>query len=141
MNVMPLVVLGMVPGEGKPESGKNPAATPNVVDILIEYAGDGSPSAHPDPAYVRKGGTITWHTEVGNEEPFEILAGGRLHRAAEIVARGEAVHVLGIVGAYAAPERVRADHNLRPSDTYVVGQHGLGCTSRTLRVFAERRPE
>ena len=40
-----------------------------------------------------------------------------------------------------APERIRADHDLRPSDTYVVGQHGLGCTSRTLRVFAERRPE
>ena len=40
-----------------------------------------------------------------------------------------------------APERIRADDHLRPSDTYVVGQHGLGCTSRTLRVFAERRPE
>jgi hypothetical protein len=91
MNVMPLVVLGMVPGEGKPESGKNPAATPNFVDILIEYAGDGTPSAHPDPAYVRKGGTITWHTEVGNEEPFEILP-----KLAWIDERGPALDVLAL---------------------------------------------
>lgn len=91
MNLMPLVGFGMVPGEGKPESDKDAAATPAFVDILIKYAPDGAPSAHPDPALVRKGGTITWHTEVGNELPFEILP-----KLAWIDERGPSVDVLAL---------------------------------------------
>ncbi|GAB3353897.1 hypothetical protein [Lysobacter tyrosinilyticus] len=93
MNVMPLVVLGMVPGaEGKSEGEKGGApATPAFVDILIEYALDGSPSAHPDPAYVRKGGTITWHTQSGVDAPFEILP-----KVAWIDDRGPSLDVLAL---------------------------------------------
>ena len=91
MNVMPLVVLGMMPGEGKLESGKNPAATPSFVDILIEYADDGTPSARPDPAYVCVGCTISWHTSVGNDVPFEIVP-----KLAWIDERGPALDALGL---------------------------------------------
>lgn len=76
MNVMPLVVFGMVPDvEGKPGSEKNVGGSgaPDSVDILIEYANDGTPSAHPDHALVRRGGVITWHTPAGVNEPFDIL--------------------------------------------------------------------
>lgn len=75
MNVMPLVVFGMAPVvEGKPGDEKNiGGGAPDSVDILIEYANDGTPSAHPDHALVRRGGLCIWHTQAGVNTPFDIL--------------------------------------------------------------------
>lgn len=75
MNVMPLVMFGMAPVvEGKPdEKNVGGSGAPGSVDILIEYANDGTPSAHPDHALVRRGGMIIWHTHVGVNTPFDIL--------------------------------------------------------------------
>jgi hypothetical protein len=93
MNVMPLVVYGMVPVlEGKPENEKGTApATPDFVDIGIEYAVDGAASAHPEHAMVRRNGTITWHTSPGVDEPFEILP-----KIAWIADKGPSLDVLAL---------------------------------------------
>ena len=40
-----------------------------------------------------------------------------------------------------APARVGAGHDLRPSDAHVVGQYGVGCARRTVRLLPRGRPE
>lgn len=93
MRLMPLIAMGMaMESEAKPGSGKASApATPMFVDIIMKYAADGTPSADPDPAYVRKGGTITWHTDAGVDAPFEIIP-----KLAWVSERGPEADVLGL---------------------------------------------
>ena len=126
MNAMPLVVFGMVSGEGKPETDESVAATPAFVDILIKYAEDGTPSADPDRAYVRKGGTITWHTEVGVEVPFEILP-----KVAWIDERGPSLDVLAL---QSQPNKEMHYQQVRIGASSIVGTYPYGIRANGITV-------
>lgn len=70
MQLLPLLTMGMpVPGSG---GGGGGGPTPTEVSIELGVV-NGQLVVDPDPAQVRKDGTITWHTKEGDHTPFEIV--------------------------------------------------------------------
>ena len=98
-----------------------------------QYLRDYDSQPGTDPAFPRTYeqdkifAKLTWRLAPG------VATGSELPR--RVLGQSRAPDVREAVRSDAAPARVGAGHDLRPSDAHVVVQHRVGCARRTIRVL------